>query len=112
MKIIRDIIHAFEDNAKDAVRIKSIDVPVNSKFLRAKVLHDGIYAFYSMPDEDFATLGQNSPTRNDKFFLGKNDDSYPNNAEYIDILDLQWEIQEGEKKGKVALVLFYLFKLP
>lgn len=77
-----------------------IVVPEGSKLLAVKILHDGIYAFYAIPEIEVAL------NQREVFVLMKPNQSIPDNAEFIDVLDTVIETPQGQ-----GIMIFPIYKL-
>lgn len=113
-RIEKYLIRSF-NNTDQAKRTNySILVPDNSIFLnKVKVLHDGIYGFYSLSEILMASAG----TRKDNFAIVTGTDSIPDDGVLIDILDVVFEVPLEEQANNInaeptqGIMLFPIFKL-
>jgi len=83
-----------------------VDVPTGSIYRDMKIFHDGIYAFFEVPE-----LTLNSTQRHTYVFITK-DESVPENSTFITILDAIVEIpaKEGEPPQQ-AIQIIPIYKL-
>ena len=78
---------------------KSLIVPKLSKFLAIKVLHDGIFAWYEIPEVE------SLDTKTEVFHIVKPGSSVPDNVTFIAILDIIVETPEGQ-----GIMIFPIYK--
>lgn len=97
MQVKRFLLHSFEKKGMDDMY--TIILPHNSEFLKMKILHDGIYAFYSVANKD-------TEMRKDNYVILQPEQFIPINSDFIDILDTIVEVQEGQ-----GILLFPIYKL-
>lgn len=98
MKVERFPIQMFENT--DFKENYPIVVPEGSKLLAVKILHDGIYAFYAIPEIEVAL------NQKEVFILMKPNQSIPDNADFIDVLDTVIETPKGQ-----GIMIFPIYKL-
>ena len=97
------MLHSFQGEQKQE---DGITVPEGSEFLVPKILPDGIYVFYSVPEQ------QSGDTRVDRFSILKPNDSIPDisKADFIDILDTIVEIEGSNGEQGIMIFPIYKFK--
>lgn len=106
MKLKKFILKSFQDpNLKDA----AVEAPMGSVFRKAMIFHDGIYAYYEVPD--LAIEG--GSTMVDKFKLLGPNDSIPNDGVFVDVLDMIIELplNQGEKIPQQGIQTIPIYKL-
>jgi hypothetical protein len=108
-KIEKFQIRSFED--KEHRKEYVIKVPIGASFLnKVKVLHDGIYAFYSVPN----IIGVNSNI--ETFKILQPEETIPENVELVDILDIIFEVpdtatQDNKAEPTQGIMLFPIYKV-
>jgi len=100
----------FEDGPRD---IHAVRTPKDSKLLAVKALQDGLYAWFEIPAPD--NLDQLHIVPNDNhnaeshfFVIATQGQLIKHNMEFIDILDI---IAEGEEGEGQKVVIFPIYKL-
>lgn len=80
--------------------IETVLVPEGSKFLGAKILHDGIYVWYEVPEIEAPVLHEEA------FVIMSQEKSVPENSDFITILDTFFETPQGQ-----GIMIFPIYKL-
>lgn len=99
MKLEKFILKKFDD--KPPPSLIHIDVPESSTFLKALILHDGIYMLYEIPSM------QMTNSRVDTYVLMLPNDNVPDQGEFVDLLGA---IMEGQG-GAQDVALFPIYKI-
>lgn len=105
MKIKSFKVKSFENDNK----IVSIDVPMLSRYKDMKVFHDGIYAFFEVPD--LSIEGGNTERYTYKL-VGVNE-SIPENSEFVCLLDaiIELPLEAGETIPRQAIQIMPIYKI-
>ena len=97
MKLERYPLHLFGDQEqKEEINIL---VPQGSKLVSAKVIHDGIYVWYAVPELEVPQ------DQKETFIILKPNQSIPENATFVDILDVIVETPQGQ-----GIMIFPVYK--
>lgn len=107
MKIQSYQLSSFEEKEIPKDGIHRVTVPEGSNFLKTKVLHDGVYVWYAIPELEV----QNTVTEN--FVIMRPGMSIPDNADFIDIVDTIIEMPpgEGETLPRQGILVLPIYKL-
>lgn len=87
--------------------IHSIEVSPAAVFMCAKVLHDGIYMYYEVPDTEKKT------TIYHRYIILKEGQAVPKNTTFVDVLDTVAKAPPREESGEPeeVLIIFPIYKL-
>lgn len=110
-KITRYKLLDFQEGVKER---HAIVVPKGSTLRKIISLHDGIYAIYEIASLDSEIINIVNTIAEDiesHFFcvIGK-DGIIPDNAEYVDVIDMIVEDPDSENQGDQKVVLFPIYK--
>lgn len=97
MKVVKILVKAFASGSP--TNIEQVTVPEGSMFLDVSILHDGIYAWYRVPELVTETITE-------RFYFSIPDKDIPDDAKFIRVLDTVIETKEGQ-----GIVAFPIFKL-
>jgi hypothetical protein len=98
MKIEHYPLHLFED--KEIKQVYEITVPLGAVLLDAKVLHDGIYVWFTIPELE------THETKIERFIIYRKGINLPDEAVFLTILDTIIESQKGQ-----GILIFPIFKI-
>jgi len=101
MRVQRFLLKSFEE--KENKPIYTIIVPLGSKFVKAKVLQDGIHLFYETVEIETTS------TEFHRYAILNGKESIPANSAFIDILDMIVELPE--EQGGQGIIIFPIYKL-
>lgn len=99
MKIDKYPLKLFSDSNNDME--VSLLLLQGSKFLKVTALPDGIFAWYMIPELEVPM------DQKETFYFHRSSNSVPNNAEFIDIIDVIVQSPKGEQ----GVVVFPIFRL-
>ena len=81
--------------------ISSVTIPEGSNFIKAKILHDGIYLFFEIPGDD-----ESLPMVKESYYILKPKQEVPKNSRFVDLLDTIIETKDGQ-----GMILFPIYKI-
>jgi hypothetical protein len=99
MKIEKYILLHFDDLSKPQDRYQIL-VPKGAKFLGLKVLHDGIYGWYAIPEILI------EETQTEEFAIILPSKSIPDNTEFVGVLDTMVQVSATAQ----GLMVFPVFR--
>lgn len=97
-KVERYLMKSFED--KETAGVSKIVVPQGAVFLKAKVIHDGIYAWYEIP----ALITPQD--QKEEFVILKPEQDIPVDAVFVDVLDVIVDTPQGQ-----GVMIFPIYKI-
>ena len=101
MKLQKFLLKAFDDKAPEP--LIHLTVPDGSIFQKAIILHNGINLIYAVPEIQVIS------TRIDTYVIPEPDQSIPDEAIFVDILDGIFEIPNSG--GGQGVILFSIYKI-
>lgn len=102
MKIEKFLLFLFEGEQKLE---SAVTVPEGSKLLDAKIINDGIYLWYMIPDSITEI------TRTDKFCIVKPGMVISDDAKFVTILETTIEMPAPDGTIQAGVVIFPLFQI-
>lgn len=106
MKIKTHLLQEFDDKPGEKPSKVSAIMPIGSRFLSVKILHDGVVSWFAIPEIETEEKEEH------QFYLMKPDESIPDGYEFADVVDTIIEVPTREGLRHAALVIPVYYKKP